>query len=329
MFQSKTLAITAIITALGCGQLFADQSLEEKAREAGLPWKPGQLHATYEDHAQVAFVDVNDDFLIESTKRGDQTVLRIAVTDGMRSKYLTCSDAAQNIKPGERRTTWLEISYSPPDKEGYRDYSITRTADFAGHTIVNHFRSNGDLGYALLGDGTVAEINNGNIAFSQMSGPIGFSGNTKELRVTTIIGAEFGNLSATVQMNSRSWSVHTIRGADGTPISFDVNGASVQPYFADTKRPLESAPIIVTAPVTVDRMSSFVLRVAYEKDTLLEKNKKTSTLKEIKNVTHQMLAGPLPCTGQPCLNSSDCRIIGGSTCYCHPSSGGVPGLCLI
>lgn len=76
-----------------------------------------EVHAAYDAAKHWSIVDVNDRFMIKSSPAAEGGKVQFAFLDGARSQIGTC-EAASKLKPGERRTTFLHVSYSKPDAEG-------------------------------------------------------------------------------------------------------------------------------------------------------------------------------------------------------------------
>ncbi|CAD1798226.1 hypothetical protein XSP_004126 (plasmid) [Xanthomonas euroxanthea] len=192
-----------------------------------------EVHAAYDAAKHWSIVDVNDRFMIKSSPAAEGGKVQFAFLDGARSQIGTC-EAASKLKPGERRTTFLHVSYSKPDAEGKRQFELRRTLDFNGHDQVYRFKA-GDGTLATLEPGVRVGLEHGVFAYEQTTGPIGTSGQTQAVRVSYQLNDKYSDIASSVEMDRNRWVVSTSQPSAGAPPIYSVNSTAVLAHVPGTK----------------------------------------------------------------------------------------------
>ncbi|MFA1791638.1 hypothetical protein [Xanthomonas campestris] len=241
-------------TALFFGSILALSGLSGVAAVAGpadppkaeetkqQDFAPNEVHAAYDASKHWAIVDVNDRFLIKASPAADGGKVQFAFLDGARSQIGTCKDAAK-LKPGDRRTTFLYVTYSEPDADNKRQFELRRTLDFNGHDQVYRFKA-GDGTLSTLEPGVTVGLKHGVFVYEQTTGPIGTSGKTEAVRVTYQLTDKFSDISSSVEMDRNRWVVSTSQPSTGTQPIYSVNNTAVLAHVPGTKDPARDRAIV-------------------------------------------------------------------------------------
>ncbi|MBZ5763316.1 hypothetical protein LAV84_27955 [Rhizobium sp. VS19-DR104.2] len=202
-----------------------------------------EVHAAYDATKHWAVVDVNDRFLIKSSPAATGGgKVQFAFLDGTRAQIGTCADASK-LKPGDRRTTFLYVTYSKPDAEGQRQFELRRTLDFYGHDQVYRFRA-GDGTLATLEPGVRMGLKNGTFVYEQATGPIGTSGKTEAVRVSYQLTDKFSEIASSVEMDRNRWVVSTSQPSTASPPIYSVNSSAVVAHVPGTKDMVRDRAIV-------------------------------------------------------------------------------------
>lgn len=338
MFKSHKLTATILLaSALGAFSASAagpsgpsSSAQTRQLAQADDEWKENEVHASYSHNTKRAIVDVNDEFILSSSSNDAGMVLRVGVLDGTRAKYGECGSGTKP-KLGEAQTTWLSVAYSKPDQNGVRNVAITRTVDFFGRQRTYSFQSKGGWERATLEPGISVEINDGVLSYSQSTGPLGTSGNTKSIDLAYELSERPETIRSAISLNSSSWFVAT-EGSASAP-TYRVNNHAVIASLPDQKvQQPATAQRAIVPPVEINVAAIVRDRAAQTKmfhRVQFEGDQKEQAADDITGVETNDIDEPtLPCPAVRCRNSLDCFAGLGSYCTCaYVISGG--GVCLI
>ncbi|MEA5251014.1 hypothetical protein [Xanthomonas fragariae] len=314
---SCALAVGLSATVANAGQ--AGQAKVDQAAAVKAPWALNEVHAAYNPAKKYTIVDVNDKFLIKSTPDAGGGKVNIAFLDGARAKLGTCATAPK-LKPGEARTTWLQLSYSKPDADGKRQFIVRRTLDFNGHDQEYRFTAgNGTL--ATLEPGVRVGLDRGVLVYEQATGPIGMSGDTKGVRVTYRLNGKFNDIASTVEMDDNRWTVATSQANEASAPIYTVNTTAVAAYVPGTNS-LPHDRAVVANPTRGNGIGPAA-------DGYMLKVSGAHTFKQVENLQVHSVVTQSLCLALPCSFDFQCN--GTSTsCSCHDlSTGPQLGTCLI
>lgn len=284
-------------------------------------WAANEVHAAYNAEKQYAIVDVNDRFVIKSSPAGAGGKVQFGFLDGARAKLGTCN-AASKLKDGDPRTTWLRLSYTKPDAQGKRQFTLRRTLDFSGHERVYRFTAGRGTTLATLEPGVRVGLDHGLLVYEQATGPIGTSGDTKAVRVTYKLTDKFSEIASSVEMDRNRWLVSTSQAsASSTPI-YSVNNTAVLAHIPGEKGVARDRAVVAN-PTRGNGIGAASDAVGLKVSARQPFNGVENL--EVSSVVSQSLCIALPC-------SFDFQCNGTSTsCICHDLDGSGPqlGTCLV
>lgn len=326
MARVKFMSLTYIAFALATSLAFATPSAAQTngspnplTAEKPIQWERNQFLSTLDEQKEYAFLDVNDQFLIKSVPQDNMTTVRLAVLDGTRSEYASCGTTGKKWEKGLPGTTWLMISYSKPNSTGHREYTVQRTLDFYGTIRTYRFETDGKR-EIRLDEGITLSVSNNILTYTQIGGPIGFSGEISALRVKYGLTDDYRDLNLTTELGKKMWLVDTQN--DGGVISYSINNLKQLPHVPGSQMaapreqmiasPLKGPGILVTP-------GSLVHNVAARSDDSSD----VDVQQEDEDMPRAMALCP---QGQPCHWSINCGMT--ADCFCVPSGGPFGNVCL-
>ncbi|WP_228861137.1 hypothetical protein [Xanthomonas vesicatoria] len=293
-----------------------DHATKEKPKA----WTANEVHAAYDSGKQISVVDVNDRFLIKSSATTNGGKVQFGFLDGARELIGTC-EASKKLKSGDRRTTWLHVTYSNQDAQGNRQFEIKRTLDFDGHARIYRF-SAGDGTLAALEPGIRVGLSHGTLVYEQATGPIGASGDTNGVRVSYQLTDKFSQIASSVEMDRNRWVVTTNQANPSTAPIYSVNTTAVMAHVPGSKGAAQDHAIVANPTYGNGigaRSDAVALKVSSGKQY-----KGLHDLQVESVVREQTLCNALPC-------SFDFQCNGTSTsCQCFEmTQGPILGTCLV
>lgn len=320
MLSMKALAYVGVVMGLLAGQAAATDVQVNAPDQT--PWKDNEVHAAYAADKAYSLIDVNDKFLVKSLHDNGVNILRVAVLDGLREQYGTCT-SGKNPGLGDRSTTWVSISYTKRDPKGFREFTIRRTYDFFRHDRIYSFKSSGRSEIARLEPGISFEIRDDSVTYIQTTGPIGTSGNTKSVRLKYKLTDDFRSVNLTTEMDTKMWRIGTLDNViKGAPV-YSVNNSQVSPYLS------ASSTADIPAGVVAPPLFGPGIEVPAE-PLFVRVSSNDAEQEEITDVETEDAAAAGLCVVKRCLVAPECWVeLGGGNCGCAAAAGPSVGVCVL
>ncbi|MEH0295431.1 hypothetical protein V6R98_25210 [Agrobacterium sp. CCNWLW71] len=326
MVRVKFMPLTRIAFALATSLAFATPSAAQTngspnplIADKSIQWEKNQFLSTLDEQKEYAFLDVNDQFLIKSVPQDNMTTVRLAVLDGTRSEYASCGTIGKKWEEGLPGTSWLMISYSKPNPTGHREFTVQRTLDLYGTLRTYRFQTDGKREISL-DEGITLSLSNNILTYTQIGGPIGFSGEISALRVKYGLTDDYRDLNLTTELGKKMWLVDTQN--DGGVISYSVNNLKQLPHVPGTQLAIPREKMIASplkGPGILGTSGSLVHNVAERSDDSSD----VDVQREDEDMPRAMALCP---QGQPCHWSINCGMT--VDCFCVPSGGPYGNVCL-